>query len=223
MNVRAAHIFAIRPFMAETRNTRRGRPEIPVDESTAGGRLRALRSGAKVAQDVLAEELGIDRSMISKYETDTHEMPDYIIERVSQRFGVTAAFVRYGDTENRMAQVRGLVGAGAHIEAIDQPPWRYVEVPASWADAAAFEISGTSCYPDYEDGDIVVVRGGQRLEESEFLNRTCVVETVDGLGLLKKVRRGAEPGLYTLESRNAPPIEDVRIASARPIRAHLPR
>ncbi len=161
--------------------------------------------------------------MISKYESGLHEIPDHFIERASQHFGVTPAFIRYGDTENRMAQVAGLVGAGGRIEAIHLPPFRYVEVPASWRDAYALEISGTSGFPLYAEGDVVVIRGEQRLLEEEFLNRMAVVETDDGMGLLKRVRRGSGPGLYTLESLNAPPIEDVRLHSARPVRAHLPR
>lgn len=223
MNVRGAHIFAIRPPMAEERSTRRGRPELPVDETTAGGRLHALRKGARLNQQDLADALNVDRSMISKYEAGEHFMPDPFIERVSQHFGVTPAFVRYGDTESRMAQVRGLVGAGGRIEAIDHPPWRYVEVPASWTDAVALQISGDSGYPVYADGDVVVIRGEQRLLEEEFLNRMAVVETDDGLGLMKRVRRGRAPGLYTLESLNAPPVEDVMLRSARPVKAHLPR
>lgn len=223
MNVREAHIVAIRPFMAGPRSNSApiGRPPLPVDEATAGGRLRALRVGAKMGQGDVAERLGVGRPMISKYETGDHPMPDYVVERAGQLFGVTAAFIRYGDTESRMAQVRGRVGAGAHIEAIEAPPWRYVEVPASWTDALPLAVVGLSCYPIYEDGDIIVVRGEQRLLEDEFLGKMCVVETADGLGLVKRVRRGSAPGLFTLESPNAPPIEDVALISARPVKAAL--
>lgn len=225
MNVRAAHIVAIRPLMTVQRPKAapRGRPPLPTNEATPGGRLRALRNGSRLQQEEVADRLGVSRTQISKYETGDHAPPDPVIERAAQLFGVTPAFIRYGDTESRMAQVRGRVGAGSQIEAIDHPPWRYVEVPASWTDAIALEISGTSGYPIYDDGDDIVIRGEQRLVEEEFLNRMCVVETSDGLGLLKRVRRGSSPGLYTLESPNAPPIENVRLASARPVKAHLPR
>lgn len=172
-------------------------------------------------QEALAADLGVTRPMISRYETGHHQLPDYIVERASQVFAVTAAFIRYGDTENRMVQVRGRVGAGAHIEAIEAPPWRYVEVPASWQDALAVEVVGLSCYPVYEDGDVIVARGEQRLLEDEFLGKMCIVESADGLGLVKRVRRGSAPGIYTLESPNAPPIEDVPLLSARPVKMRL--
>jgi len=198
-----------------------GRPPLPVDENTVGGRLRALREGARLGQEELAADLGVTRATLSRYENNAFPVADYVIERASQRFGVTPGFIRYGDIETHMTRVVGRVGSGAHIEAIEHPPWRYVEVPASWTDAIALEIDGLSNYPMYEDRDIIVIRGEQRLLEEEFLGKMCVVETVHGLGLLKRVRRGSGPGVYTLESVNAPPIEDVQIASARPVRMKL--
>ncbi|MDP3405068.1 MAG: helix-turn-helix domain-containing protein [Brevundimonas sp.] len=204
-------------------HARRGRPDLPVDEHTPGGRLKALRKGAKMGQEDLAQVLGVERPQISKYENGVNSMPDYVIERASQHFGVTAAFIRYGDTDARMARVVGRVGAGGHVEAIEQPPFRHLEVPASWDDAIALEVDGTSCWPTYDDGDDIVVRGERRLIADEIIGRMCVVETSDGLGLVKRVRRGTEPGLFTLESPNAPPIEDVALSSARPVRLHVPR
>lgn len=225
MNVRTAHIVAIRPFMSSSRPkaTLRGRPESPTDATTAGGRLRALRKGVDMNQDVLAGHLGVTRPHISKYETGVNAIPDHLVERAARLFSVTATFIRYGDAETRLAQVIGRVGAGAMVEAVQGPPWRYVEVQVSWTDAVALQIAGNSGYPIYDDGDDIIIRGEHRLEEDEFLNRMCVVETAEGMGLLKRVRRGSRPGLYTLESPNAPPIEDIELTSARPVRAHLPR
>lgn len=198
-----------------------GRPPLPVDESTPGGRLRALRVAAGKKQEETAKALGIERPLLSRYEHSAHAIPDHVTIRAAQFFGVTPAFIRFGDTQSHMAQVRGRVGAGGHVEAIEAPPWRYVEIPASWTDAVPLEVVGASCYPVYEDRDVIVIRGEHRLEESEFLGKMCVVETHDGLGLVKRVRRGSAPGLYTLESPNAPPIEDVSLMSARPVKLHL--
>lgn len=225
MNVRNANILWIDGRMTDRRpgRARALQPDLPIDETTAGGRLRGLRQRAKMDQEDLAQALGVSRTQVSKYETNGHQMPDYVVERAGQVFGVTPAFIRYGDTDSRMAKVVGRVGAGGHVEAIEQPPWRFVEIPASWTDAIALEIEGTSCWPIYDDGDDIVVRGERRLIEEEIIGRMCVVETSDGLGLVKRVRRGSQRGLFTLESPNAPPIEDVRLSSARPVRLHVPR
>lgn len=200
-----------------------GRPETPVDGSTLGGRLRSLRKLAGMDQQAAADRLGVSRTQISKYETNGHAVPDHVIARAADLFGVSPAFLRYGDLDNHMAKVIGRVGAGGHIEAVQDEQTRYVEVPASWHDAVALEVSGTSCWPVYDDGDDIVIRGDRRLVESEILGRMCVVETADGLGLVKRVRRGAKPGTYTLESPNAPSIEDVELVSARPVKLHAPK
>lgn len=200
-----------------------GRPETPVDASSSGGRLRSLRKLAAMDQQALADMLGVSRTQVSKYETNGHPIPDHIVTRAAQLFAVSPSFLRYGDLDNHMARVIGRVGAGGHIEAVQDEQTRYVEVPASWHDAVALEVSGTSCWPVYDDGDDIVIRGDRRLVESEILGKMCVVETIDGLGLVKRVRRGSTEGRYMLESPNAPPIEDVELASARPVRLHAPR
>lgn len=225
MNVHYVHKLGIRPLMVRPANPRGpvGRPESQVDETTVGGRLRALRKGARKGQEEVADDLGVTRSTLSRYETNEYPVPDHVIERAAQLYIVTPAYIRYGDTTSRMARVFGRVGAGAQVEAIEQPPWRFVEVPASWEDAVALEVTGLSCYPTYDDGDDIVIRGERRIVESEILGRMCVVETADGLGLVKRVRRGKTPGLFNLESPNAPTIEDVPLLSARPVRMHLQR
>jgi transcriptional regulator with XRE-family HTH domain len=221
MNVRVANVLAIGPAMTQPPiRQRRGRQALPVDEATPGGRLRALREGRAEGQHDLAEVLGVDRPIVSKYEGNKHAMPDYIIERAAQHFGVTPAFIRYGDTSSRMAEIVGVVGAGARIVAEHLEQKRYVEVPASWTDAIALDIEGLSCYPIYDDGDYLVIRGDRRLDEGEILGRMCVVETSDGIGLVKRVRRGSLPGLFNLESPNAPTLEDISVVSARPVRLH---
>ncbi len=224
MNVRGANALAIPPYMVSaTRKRTITGATAAVNEATPGGRLRALRVAENTSQLEMAEVLGVERPQISKYENNLHAMPDYIVERAAQLFGVTPAFIRYGDTDSRMAKVVGLVGAGATIAAVEQPPFRYVEVPASWSDAVALQVSGLSCYPIYDDGDDIVIRGEQRLIDEEILGKMCVVETSDGIGMVKRVRRGSAPGLYTLESTNAPTIEDVPLRSARAVRLHLPK
>ncbi|WP_374572577.1 helix-turn-helix transcriptional regulator [Phenylobacterium sp.] len=210
--------------MAEPRKPRSpsGRPANPVDTNTPGGRLRALRDDFGLNQEQLAEVAGVTRSVVSRYEIGNLDIPDPVILRLARRFGVTPSFLRYGD-RTQMAPVMGFVGAGGHVEAAEGAPIRHVEIPSSWSDALALQVKGLSCYPIYEDGDALVIRGAQRLAEDEFLNRMSVVETADGLGLVKRVRRGSASGLYTLESPNAPPIEDVRLTSARPICLHIPK
>ena len=167
MNVRRANIVVIAGGMSFPPSTRapQGRKSQAQDDSTLGGRLFGLRSRAGMTQDDLADVLGVSRTQVSKYERDEAMVPDPVIMRAALRFSVTPAWIRYGDTEGRMTRVIGSVGAGGHVEAIAFEDGRQVEIPASWSDAVALQVDGLSCWPTYDNGDIIIVRGEQRLTE----------------------------------------------------------
>mgnify|MGYP001008605246 CR=1 FL=1 len=222
-SVQLTHIGVIAAEMSRPKSyARTGRPALAVDQSTVGGRLRALRTEARLTQDEFAERLAVGRAQVSRYETNENAAPDHVIERAAQVLGVSPAFLRYGDTDAQMAPLVGWVGDGGRVHALEPGATRYVEIPR-WPDAVAFEVRGAACWPLYDDGDALVIRGDRRLDEAEALGRVCVVETQDGVQLVKRLRRGSAPGLYTLDAPNQPPAEDVPIISARPIRLHLPR
>jgi transcriptional regulator with XRE-family HTH domain len=222
MHVRAANIVDIRVGMPQARRALR-QVKVAIDQSTLAGRLKALRVNQGVRQEELADIIGVSRPQYSKYESGSHEPPEYVIARIADHYAVSPSFLRYGASDSRVIPVTGLVGAGAQIEAREIHSDRVVEIPASWTDATAYEVHGLSCWPIYDEHDVIVIRGEQRFNEQECLGRMCIVETVDGIGMVKRLRRGSAPGLYTLESPNAPAIEDVTLTSARPVRLHLQR
>lgn len=181
-----------------------------------------------MGQEDLASILRVDRSMVSKYEEGRHDMGPEILRRAADKFNVTPSYILFGETviyAHRTAPVVGRVGAGAKIEAIQEDQPTLVEVPTDFENGQAFRVEGTSCAGVFEEGDIVVVRGGPRADEREFLNRFCVVQTAAGLGYLKLIERGLGiPGkgrLYNLLSPNAETLENVEITSARPVRLRI--
>lgn len=207
----------------------RGRPPKQVAVDTVGGRLQRLRLDHQLSQEDLASILGITRTMISKYEDNTHPMTPEALRKVAGRFEVTPSFILFGDVveyAHRAAPIVGRVGAGAEVEAIQEANPEYVEVPADFDGGRAFRVEGDSCLPIFEPGDVLVVKD-HAPSEGEFLNRFCVVETTDGLGYVKRVVRGATvPGrgqLYTLESPNADEITNIQIRSARPVQLRILR
>lgn len=119
-----------------------------------------------------------------------------------------------GPRRSAVVAIAGRVGAGAEIEAIADETPRYIEIPYDWQDAVPFEVAGTSCYPIYEPGDIIIVRGEPRLILEEIEGHMCVVETEAGLGLVKRVFEDGR-GTFQLESPNAPPRKQVALRSAR--------
>jgi phage repressor protein C with HTH and peptisase S24 domain len=135
----------------------------------------------------------------------------------------TASWLLEGGEQSESANyvpVVGRVGAGARVEAIQDDQPKFISIPFVWSDAVALQVIGDSCYPIYEAGEFIVIRGEQRLVVEECLNRMCVVETEDGVGLVKRVLDGGG-GTFYLESPNAPGMPNQRLASARPVQIKI--
>ncbi|MEJ0051390.1 MAG: S24 family peptidase [Methylovirgula sp.] len=121
------------------------------------------------------------------------------------------------------AKVVGRIGAGAEIlpeyEQIPEDGLYEINVPFSIpSDTVAFEVEGESMWPRYDSGDVVIC--WQQNEDAEnVVGREAAVRTRDGRRYLKRVRRGAVPGTYDLESHNAAPIRGVEIVWAAAIQA----
>jgi len=75
----------------------------------------------------------------------------------------------------------------------------------------AFVVEGLSMWPKYEEGDYVIVYADQTQSTEQYLGKYAAVETEDGRRYFKQIKTGSRPGLYRLESTNAPPIHDVSI------------
>ncbi|MGP8231518.1 MAG: helix-turn-helix transcriptional regulator [Methylovirgula sp.] len=120
-------------------------------------------------------------------------------------------------------KVVGRIGAGAEIlpeyEQILEDGLFEINVPfATPADTIAFEVEGDSMWPRYDSGDVVIC--WRQSEDAEnVVGREAAVRTRDGRRYLKRVRRGAVPGTYDLESHNAAPIRGVEIVWAAAIQA----
>ncbi len=67
-----------------------------------GQRMRALRESARMSQKELGDELSVDKSTISGYETGRIAPPLDIIRKLSLYFGVSADYL-LGNTENPLA------------------------------------------------------------------------------------------------------------------------
>jgi repressor LexA len=124
--------------------------------------------------------------------------------------------------------VMGRVGAGASIEPEHEqvPPEGIgeVELPFPiWEDTIAFEVSGDSMLPKYENGDVIVVYREQRHPLSSFYGEEAAVRLKSGERYLKTIERGKSPGVVNLTSFNAKPINGVKLEWVGEICVTLPR
>lgn len=127
----------------------------------------------------------------------------------------------------RRVWVKGFIQPGARIAAFAQvgetEGYYAVTYPSQIRPGltlAAMELRG-GLMPPAQDGWLIYYDEAQT-DPALALGQACVVETVDGDMLVRIVRRGFEPGRYSLHSWDgAPPAEDVPLKRAMPILAMI--
>lgn len=92
------------------------------------------------------------------------------------------------------------------------------------AEIIVLETDGDSMAPLVFDGDLAFF-GPIRKDVDTLLNRRVLARLADGRKYFKILKRGSQPGLYTLRSTNpsTPDIDDVRVSWVLPYRGSRPR
>ena len=166
----------------------------------------------KVGKDQkgLARALGIDRSAVSKLLSGVRQLK-------ADEIGKVAAYLEEPPPD-RMMPVRYRVGAGQAVYAIDSDdPIDYEPVSGLWGVEAELAIvDGDSMRPVFGRGARIIF-GPARAPSPEDHRQMRVVRLADDRMLVKTMVRTPDPSLWTLESFNAPPIEDVVVVAVAKI------
>jgi transcriptional regulator with XRE-family HTH domain len=126
--------------------------------------------------------------------------------------------------------VAGKVGAGAQVpvfDAYEKGDGPQVECPPGLSPhgIVAVEVEGDSMEPVYSAGDLLFYsRNGHDSVPSDVIGHRCVCEDADGMGWVKQVKAGDEPGLFHLISLNPTGANmwNVRLKWAARVRLHWP-
>ncbi len=204
-----------------------------MDDSQAeiAKRLRKAREarGLENAAEA-ARILGIPAPTYQGHENGSRGLRRDAANRYASFFGVSVEWLLTGKQPKqpvRKVAVVAYIGAGAEVFPVDDHAkgagLERVNPPTGLSeDCVAAKIRGDSMHP-LKDGWLVFWIKNQEGIPEDCLGALCVVQIKNGPTLLKDLRRGSRAGLYTLESWNAPPRENVNVEWASRIIDIRPR
>jgi phage repressor protein C with HTH and peptisase S24 domain len=207
-----------------------------VDESEkflAG--LRSIMEVRGLKDAPLSEAAGLHQSFVRDLKRGKAASPKLSSAvRIAQALDMTVEEVMSwadGRPEDRPTiAIAGKVGAGAQVPVFDAYPkggGPQVECPSGLSPhgVVAVEVEGDSMEPVYSDGDILFYsRNGHDSVPSDIIGHRCVCEDENGMGWVKQVKAGDEPGLFHLISLNpgANNIWNMRLKWAARVLLHWP-
>ena len=132
------------------------------------------------------------------------------ISKVASALGVSELWLLHGigDQSPATITIAGKVGAGAQVPVFDayaKGDGPQVECPPGLSPhgVVAVEIEGDSMEPIFSAGDILFyTRHTHDGVPDDVVGHRCVIEDEDGMGWVKQVKAGDEPGLFHLISLN---------------------
>lgn len=195
--------------------------------STIAERLADARAGAgfATASDA-ARALGVPVATYISNENGQRPFGRERAQLYARRFGVALDWLLSGRGKPRVAgktPVMGFVGAGAEVFHDGHEPLDYIDTPFGLGEESeAVEVRGLSMYPAIMDGDVLVYERFYS-DPTPLIGKRVVVKLLDGRRLIKVLRRGSSAFAWTLESFNGPPMEDVEIEWAAPIKRVIVR
>ncbi|WP_432256050.1 XRE family transcriptional regulator [Limimaricola sp. AA108-03] len=195
-------------------------------------RIEALIAERGMNNRAVALSAGMSATGVRDIITRKTKNPTFAnLLKIAEVLGVSVHEIVGEAPTRRTIAIAGRVGAGAHVPVFDaygkEGDGPQVEAPPGLPPSGivAVEVEGDSMEPVYSAGDLLFyTRAVADGVPTEAIGRRCVCECERGLGWVKQVKLGSEPGLFNLISLNpgAENQHDVRLKWAAPVRLHWP-
>lgn len=193
-------------------------PADPVDWVAIGRKIAALRKilgggDRPESQTAFGERIGVSSVTVSRWERGIEPVGRKNQAAVAALAGMTVVEFFHSGAAPRLVPIIAraeeeqfapdLPAPGAQIE--------HIQLELGGDDQVSVRVQGDSLAPAYRDGDGII---GYRLYGPDIeraIGRDCIVLTSEGVGHIRIVNPGDDPGTYHLRSLN-PVKEDVRNA-----------
>ncbi|MFV1601975.1 MULTISPECIES: XRE family transcriptional regulator [unclassified Phaeobacter] len=194
--------------------------------------LNAAMAASGLSMRKLAEKAGVSYEQLKKInqgKTQSTNAEDAL--RLAAALGVSLESFMAGEFQGHPTiAIAGKVGAGAQVPVFDAYPkgsGPQVECPPGLTphNIVAVEVEGDSMEPVYSAGDLLFYsRNGHDSVPSDIIGHRCVCEDLEGMGWVKQVKAGDEPGLFHLISLNpgANNLWNVQLRWAARVQLHWP-
>lgn len=210
----------------------------PISRTGAGrdGRAERLRE-ARIARGyetaaAAADAFGWNRNTYASNENGNAPFSYRKAKDYAGAFGVRpewlydAAGGMRPEVEPGYVPIVGMVGAnpeGIVLFALGQEPTDLAPIPPGGTEQArALRVAGHSMRGVADDGALIYFEDQRTPPTPDMLGHVVVVETDADEVLVKRLLRGARPGLYDLESVAGPTRHDARLRWAAHITAIIP-
>lgn len=172
------------------------------DLKLIGTRIKECRKELGMTLDDVAQRVGVAKSTIQRYEAGVITTPKLpVLVAIANAFRVNEAWIKgisekkeiiepeQQDVDRVPVPVLGEVSAGLGSYAADNITGYVFEERSSLSkdsDYAYLRVIGDSMYPEFKEGDLVLIKGQSSVESGRY-----AVVTVDGeMGVIKRVVYG---------------------------------
>lgn len=169
----------------------------------------------------LGERLGVNQSTVTRWLKGAEPRGNYR-DALNELYAELVLALEAGTEPIMQVKLAGYVGAGQEVYHFDEDGAGWVEAPPNASTTSeAVEVQGASMWPLFEEGTLLYY--SRQVSPEQMIGKRGVFRLEDGRVLVKDLRRGSAPGLYTLVSLNAPDIADVALQWGAPIDWIKPR
>ena len=165
--------------------------------------FKTLRKRAGLSQKDAADALNISQATLSHYEIGRREPDLATVAAMASLYGVSVDYLLgtgYDTRRTKKIRIYGEVAAGQPIDAVDSSdyddPNDWCEIPADLANTGEFfalRIKGDSMSPRMQEGDLVIVRKQNTIEDGEI----AIVGVNGDSATCKKIKK-TESGLVLI-------------------------